>query len=148
LSSKLQVAYIDLRTSVHATEDLDKVQTAICNILPTELLNLIVFKSTGLTGHHGNPISLVEAKIKEKRVAQAVFEKLAQNLPVLDKEVLSSEIDQHLEKGNLYRRLDKQAACLNHFRLSQTDPIHFRIHFKRHRPEEVIEVCRKFGLLP
>lgn len=148
MSSKPQVAYVDLRTSVHATEDLDKVQTAICNILPTELLNLIAFKKASLTGYHGNPITLVEAKINEKRVAQAVLEKIAQNLAVLDKEILNSEIDQHLEKGNLYLRFDKQAAYLSHFKFGHTDPIHFRIHFKRHRPEEVIEVCRKFGLLP
>ncbi len=148
MSSKPQVAYVDLRTSVHATEDLDKVQTAIRNILPTELLSLIVFKKTSLTGYHGNPITLVETKIKERRIAQAVFEKLAQNLPVLDKDILNSEIDQHLEKGNLYLRFDKQAAYLSHFKFGQTDPIHFRIHFKKHRREEVIDICRRFGLLP
>jgi len=148
LSSKIPIGYIDIRVFAHATEDMDKVLNAAHNIFPLELVDLVVFKKTNLTGHHGNPITLFEARIKDKNAAQTVFEKLSLGLSTLDKEVLSSEIEQHLDRGNLYIRLDKQSAYLNELKLSQADPIHFRIHFKKHTQEEIIEVCRKFGLLP
>jgi RNA binding exosome subunit len=148
LSSKIPIAYIDLRVFAHATEDVDKVLAAVRSVIPAELVDMVVFKRSNLTGHHGNPIVLLETKIKDRKVAQAIFEKLSQGLPSLDKETLSNAIGQHVEKGNLYLRLDKQSAYLGELRLSQTDPIHFRIHFKKHRVEEVVDICRGFGLLP
>jgi len=148
LPSKAQIAYIDIRAFAHATEDVNKVLNAVRNTLPAELVDTVTFKKTNLTGHHGNPIVLLETRIKEPEATQAVFQKLSSSLSILEKEQLNSEISQHLEKGNLYIRLDKQYAYLNEIKLCQTDPIHFRVHFKRHNTEEVIDICRKFGLLP
>jgi len=147
LSSKVPIAYLDIRVFAHATEDLDKVLAAVRNIIPQEVIDIVNFKKTNLTGHHGNPIMLFETRIKDK-AAEAVFEKLASGLSTLDKEILSNEIMQHLDKGNLYIRIDKQSAYMNELRLSSTDPIHFRIHFKKPNQEEILSVCRKFGLLP
>jgi len=141
------IAYLDIRVFAHATEDLDKVLAAVRNIIPQEVIDIVNFKKTNLTGHHGNPIMLFETRIKDK-AAEAVFEKLASGLSTLDKEILSNEIMQHLDKGNLYIRIDKQSAYMNELRLSSTDPIHFRIHFKKPNQEEILSVCRKFGLLP
>ena len=148
MPSKIPIGYIDIRVFAHATEEVDKVLNAVRNIFPSELIDLIAFKKSNLTGHHGNPIILFETRIKEKNAAQTVFEKLSLGLSTLDKELLNSEIKQHLDKGNLYVRLDKQSAYLNELKLSSTDSIHFRIHFKKHSQEEVTDICRKFGLLP
>lgn len=148
MSSRHPIGYIDIRASAHATEDTDKVLKALCNTLPAELVQTVTFRKTSLAGYHGNPITLLETRIKDRNAAQKTLEKLSSGLGIMDKEVLNSDILQHLEKGNLYLRLDKQAAYLNELRLCQTDPIHLRIHFKRNRPEEVIEICRGLGLLP
>jgi RNA binding exosome subunit len=148
LSSKIPIAYIDVRVFAHATEDLDKVLTAARGILPTEQVNTVIFRKSGLTGHHGNPIVLIESRIKDKHIAQAVLEKLASSLSMMDKELLGKEITEHLEKGNLYLRIDKQSAFQSVSRLSTSDPIHFKVHFKKHTSEEVVEICRKLGLLP
>lgn len=148
LSSVVPIAYIDVRVFAHATEDLDRVLRAVRNTLPPESANTVTFKKTTLTGHHGNPITLFEARIKNKKVARAFLEKLASGLSMVDKQALNSEITQHLENGNLYIRLDKQSAYLGEFRLGSTDPIHLRMHFRKPSAEEVIDICRKFGLLP
>ncbi|MDI6691318.1 MAG: RNA-binding domain-containing protein [Candidatus Bathyarchaeota archaeon] len=148
MSSKIPIGYIDIRVFAHATEELNKILNAVHNTLPTELVDTITFKKTSLTGHHGNPIILLEARVKEKNAVQAVFKKLASSLSPLDKELLRNEIRQHLDRGNLYIRLDKQSAYLNEVKFCTIDPIHFRIHFQKHNPEEIIEICRKFGLLP
>jgi len=148
LSSRIPIGYVDIRVFAHATEEADRVLNAVRNVLSPELVDIVVFKKTNLTGHHGNPITLFETRIKEKNAVQTVFERIASSLSTLDKELLNSEIKQHLDKGNLYIRLDKQSAYLNELKLSSADSIRLRIHFKKHSYEEVIEICRKFGLLP
>lgn len=148
LYSKIPIAYIDIRVFAHATEDLDRVLTAARNTLPNESTDTVIFKKTNLTGHHGNPIVLFETRIKEKKMVQAVFEKLSSGLSILDRELLSSEITRHLDNANLYIRINKQSAYLNELKLSYTDPIHLKIHFKKHSSEEILDICRKFGLLP
>ncbi|MGQ9551980.1 MAG: RNA-binding domain-containing protein [Candidatus Bathycorpusculaceae bacterium] len=148
MSSRSQIGYIDIRVFAHATEDVDKVLEAVSHILPKGLIDNVAFKRTSLTGHHGNPIVLFEARLPGEDAAQAVLENLAAGLSSLDKELLRGEMEQRLEKGNLYLRLDKQSAYLNEFRLSSTDPVHFKIHFKKQKLENIMKICRDAGLLP
>ena len=147
-SSKYPIAYIELRVFSHATEDQQKVETAIRNTLPEKVATEVVFSSSNCPGHYGNPILLVEAKLAEKTVLPSVLEKIAVFLSALDKEQLSLELSQHIERNNLYLRLDKQSAFLGTLKLTSKDPIHFRIHFKNKTPEQIIEICRQAGLLP
>ena len=148
MSSKIPIGYIDIRVFAHATEDAEKVLNAVRNILPKEIIDTVSFEKNNVTGHHGNPIILLEARIKESHASQAVFEKLASSLSMVDKEQLSREIMQHVEKGSLYLRFDKQSAHLSELKFSSADSIHFRIQFKKHSQEDILEICRKFGLLP
>ncbi|MGB9854590.1 MAG: RNA-binding domain-containing protein [Candidatus Bathyarchaeales archaeon] len=148
LSSKVPVTHIDIRVFAHATEDEEKVLSAVRSTLPPKMSEDTAFKKTNLTGHHGNPIILFETKIKDKNHIKAFFENFASRIGILDKEILNSEIGQHLEKGCLYIRLDKQSAFLNEIKLGTTDPIHFRVHFKRSNPKEIVEICRNFGIIP
>jgi len=148
LSSKAPIGYVDIRASVHATEDVDKVLQAVYNVLPKGTAENVVFRKSSLTGHHGNPIILLETRIKDRTLTRRLVEKLSAGLSMLDKELLNREIGQHVENGNLYVRLDKQLAYANELKLGSSDPIHFRIHFKRHGDEEVIATCRELGLLP
>jgi len=148
LASKTPIGYITVRTFAHATEDAEKVITAIRNILPKELSENAVFQKISLTGHHKNPIILFETKLMDRQHLPAALEKIAAGLSSLDKEKLASEIKLHLEKGNLYLRFNKQSAYLGELRFSSNDPIHFKIHFKNKTPEEIVEICRNTGVLP
>jgi len=51
-----EIGFIDIRVFAHATEDTDKVQTAVRNLLPEELAQTLVFQKTSLTAswksHH------------------------------------------------------------------------------------------------
>jgi RNA binding exosome subunit len=148
VSSKPPVGYIDVRVFAHATEDPEKVLAAVRNLLPDELSEEVVFQKTQLTGHHGNPISLFEAKLEDKQVLPAVLNKLGAGLTSLDKEQLDREMRLHVEKRNLYLRFDKQLAFKGEVRFSQNDPIHVKIHFKNKTFEEINAICRETGLLP
>jgi hypothetical protein len=142
------IAYIDVRTFVHATEDAEKVQMAMLNTLPADAGSVVTLKKSNLTGHHKNPIMLFEARIKDKQAVERVIMKFSSGLSIMDKEALGDEIDRHLEKGNLYLRLDKQSAYMNELRLSETDPVHFKVHFKKSNVNQVIGICRELGLIP
>jgi RNA binding exosome subunit len=147
-SSKPAVGYITIRVFAHATEDPEKVLAAVHNTLPKELGENAVFQKTGLTGHHGNPITLFETKLADRHALPTVLEKIGDGLTALDKETLNNEMKLHLDKGNLFLRFNKQRAFLGETRFSSDDPIHFKIHFKNKTTEEIVELCREKGLLP
>lgn len=147
MSSKSSIAYIDVRVFAHATENLDKVQTAIRNLLPTELAETLIFQTTSLMGHYGNPITIITAKLTDKKALPEALEKIGSSLNSLDKDELSRDLKLHLEKGNLYLRFDKQSAFLGSIRFSQNDPIHIKIHFKNKTATEIVDICKSSGLL-
>ena len=148
MSSKPPIAYMDIRVFAHATEDPEKVQAAVRNLLPDELAQTLVFEKTSLTGHYGNPIILFTAKLTDKKTLPAALEKIGSGLNSIDKEELCRDLKLHLEKGNLYLRFDKQSAFLGTLKFSQNDPVHFKIHFKNKTSAEIEDVCRETGLLP
>jgi RNA binding exosome subunit len=148
MSAKLPIGYIDIRVSAHATEDPQKVEAAAKNLFPEALQETLVFQKTKLTGHHSNPIILFTAKLAERKLLPEALEKFGANLNTLDKEQLNQNITQHLEKGNLYLRFDKQAAFLGLLKFTQNDPIHLKIHFKNKTTEQIVELAKQFGLLP
>lgn len=147
MSSKLPIAYIELRVFAHATEDQEKVQAAVRNLLPQELAEPLLFQKTSLTGHYGNPITLLCAKLEDKKLLPMALQKIGEGLPSLDKEELCRDLKLHLEKGNLFLRFDKQAAFLGTIKFTQNDPIHFKVHFKNKTTNEIEDICKTAGLL-
>lgn len=142
----MPIAYIAVRVFAHATEDLDKVVKAVHRVLPNDQTE-IRFSKSNLTGHYGNPIILIEAKIRKKQTILALIEKLASLLSPIDKEILRRDIHFHVEKGNLYIRLHKQLAFQGKVTLGRSDPIRIRIRFKTKELEDVITTCRDLGVL-
>ena len=148
MSSKPPIGYIDVRVFAHATEDPEKVLTAVRNLLPVDLGEEVVFKKTRLTGHHGNPIVLFEAKLTDKQALPNVLRKIGAGLTPLYKEQLEGDLRLHLEKRNLYLRFDKQSAFMGEVRFSRDDPVRFKVHFKNKSFDEITEFCKDAGLLP
>ena len=144
----MPIAYVDVRFSAHATEDLERVFEAVQRVLPAHYTENIVFKRNDLRGHYGNPISLFKTRIKKKEIIRAIVENLSLNLHESDKETLLREIDLHTGDGSLYLRLDKQTALQGGLRLCAADPIRVRIRFGKKKKEDIIRICRELGLLP
>jgi RNA-binding protein len=148
MSSKPPIAYVDIRVFAHATENPDKIEAAVKNLITEVLAENLIFEKSRLEGHHGNPITLFTARLTDKKQIPVMLELIAQKLGSLDKEELSRDINLHLEKSNLYLRLDKQSALLGTAKFTQNDPIHLKIHFKDKTAEEIVEFCKTIGLLP
>jgi len=147
MSAKPPIAYMEIRVFAHATEDPDKVQTAVRNLFPLELAETLVFEKASCTGHHGNSIILFTAKLCDKKLLPVAIEKIGSSLSAIDKEELSREFKLHLEKGNLYLRFDKQSAFLGSAKFTQNDPIHLKIHFKNKTSQEILDFSNQTGLL-
>ncbi len=146
--SRSPIASVDISLFVHATEDEDKAMRAVQNLLPAEYLDNIVFKRHNLWGHHKNPIVLFETRIKDKDIILAFVGRLSSNLSVVDKQDLLEYINRYVEKGNLYLRLDKQAAFQGNLQLCTADPIRVRIRFRKSKLEDLVQICRDLGILP
>jgi len=142
------IAFINVSMFAHATEDEDKAVRAVHNLFPPKYLDSITFRRQNLHGHHKNPIVLFETRIKDKEIIQAFVENLSLNLSIVDKQQLLNEISRHVEKGNLYLRLDKQAAFQGNFKFCTSDPMRVRIRFKKNKLEDVVQACRELGILP
>jgi len=145
--SQALISYLDIRFSVHATENPDKVFEAVYHLFPPNHVDDVVFKKANLKGYYGNPIILFEIRIKKKEIVEAVVKVLSSGLSGLDKEMLLREIDLHVEKGSLYIRLDKQAAFQGEFKLCSADPIRVHIRFKKRKLEDIIKTCKELGLI-
>jgi RNA binding exosome subunit len=148
MSQKPSIGYVDLRIFAYATEDQEKVLTALRNLLPMDIAKTVQFEKNSLTGHHGNSITLFTTQLTDKKLLPALLEKIGQNINALDKDNLNNNLSLHIEKTNLYLRFDKQAAFTGKIKFAQDDPIHFKIHFKNKSYEEILETLKQSGLLP
>jgi RNA binding exosome subunit len=144
----MPITSVDISFFAHATEDESKVTEAVKHLLPAAQVENIIFNKSSLRGHHGNPITLFETRIKEKEIVKAVVGSLSSGLSPLDKESLLREVELHLEKGKLYFRFDKQAAFEGQLKLGVSDPIRIRLHFKKSKLGDIIQVCREIGMFP
>jgi RNA binding exosome subunit len=121
---------VEISTIAHATENLDKVNTALRFILPDELKGKEIFTRKHMQGHHGNPIITFDARLT-KSVEVEQF--LAHFVKLLSKnERLSIERDLSLyadEEGNLFIRVDKRQAFRGMIQLGDEDPIRIRLKF-------------------
>jgi hypothetical protein len=139
------VSSVDIRVFVHATEDVDKVLKAVAMILPQKHVDDTIFTRENLRGHHGNPITLLKAKIKTKPVAESFARNLVLKLMLSDKATLQMAIDRCVdESGKMYLRIDKQFAYFGEVRLCNEDPIHVQIKLDTSQ-KSTEEICRELG---
>ena len=141
----MSIAYIDVRCFAHATEDPDRAIKAIQNILPANYVNDIAFETHSLQGHYGNPILLFETKIRKKEVVLAFAKDLFSHLEESYRRTIHDELGFPIENGNVYIRLDKQAAFEGELKRCNTDPIRLRIRFKKAKAEDIIRTCQELG---
>ena len=142
-----EILYLELSFLVHATEDREKVLTAVRNLLPVEHVKEVDISQKNLKGEYGNPIAIFETIIREPEIAEGFLRNIGSNLSPIDKEALLEDLELRLTKGNLYLRLNKQAAFKGKLELCLADPIRLRIKFRTSKIEEIINIIRRLGLV-
>lgn len=136
----VMVRGVEISVFAHATEDEEKVERAVLNIIHMEAgANP---KIQRMKGHYNDPITLITTKIKKRKAAQEVFHGLIRSLSPVDRHMLLDEVEDRVDNaGNLYLRLDKQNALCGKVILHEADPIHVKIKFRiPHRVDPVTAV--------
>ena len=147
LSPKTYVGNIEIRVFSHATEDVDKVLISAKNLFPVEIKENLTFKKTQLTGYYKNPIILYKIQLNDKILCLETLKFISDQLNLSDKQNLTINIKNHLDKKNLYLRFDKQLAFVSILKFSTNDPIHLKIHFETRTTREIIDLVKELGLI-
>lgn len=102
--SSVPFHYVDLRTFCYDTEDEKRVETALRTYLPEEC----ELERQVTTGHHGDRIVVLSARLENADDVRVVLDRLVE-LP--DYDTFLDELDDRVsEDCSLYLTLDKQAA--------------------------------------
>ena len=112
---KRSFAGLYARAFCHATEDLEKVNRALRNTIGDAEI-----QTSRTEGHHGNPITIVEANVESIEEISRFFEKLAVDDLRFVLDTLSTRMD---EGCNLFLKIDKQAAYKESIRMRCNDDV-------------------------
>ncbi len=103
------------RTLCNATEEFDRVEAAMMTALGE--VRITISKTEG---HHGNPITVLEATVDDPKGIEAFFKRLSDS----DIETVLRTLDRRVDEGcNLFLKLDKQAAFKGSPRLGPGDDV-------------------------
>ena len=143
--------YIYLRTSCQATEDPEKVRSALRLFFPkrddTRNDEPDIIHESIMSGHHGNIITILEAEIVTKKDGKYVIDQIKQHLDPEELSRIVTELPQRVdEECNLYLRFDKQEASKGILKISQiSDAILLRIKLKAYpaKQEKAIYIAQE-----
>lgn len=123
MGEKRLVRRIEITTSIHATEDEEKVRKAVLNLVPEELRDQARIKQLVFQGHYGNPIKRLILTITGKN-ADKVFRNLISKMTSTDKKIIDVTLENRLDSSShLYIRLSKQDAYRGSVVLYEGDDI-------------------------
>jgi RNA binding exosome subunit len=129
-SNAFIVTDVQISVFTHATEDEEKVERAVRNVIPEDIVGVTMDRKR-LKGHYSDPITLITAHIRKRKAATRMFQATIKNLSTLDQQRLLDEVEERVDKGgSLYLRLDKQRAFKDIEMLEEVDPIRMRFRFR------------------
>jgi RNA binding exosome subunit len=146
------IHYIHLRTSAQATEDPEKVRSALKLLLPPQGKSARKYTTsvheTITTGYHGNLIILMEAELKGNKDCLYVVDRIRESLGPAGISRLAAELENRVDdECNLYIRFNKQEAFLGKLMTTtKSDSILVRIKIKAYpaSPVKAIQIARSF----
>jgi RNA binding exosome subunit len=113
---------IKIFCSAHATEDTEKVKQSMLHLIPETNRTSTEITEIPIEGHAGNPITLLELVITQKRKINDSLVFLAEKIDDLDKETIAEELDNRIgEDNSLYLRFNKQEAFNEVLKLDNAD---------------------------
>ncbi len=132
--------YVEFKTYCHATEDPEKVESALENIAGED----IEIDYSKAEGYYGNRIIILESKIERNREMDAFFDKLPESAIETLLKTLERRID---ERCNFFFRLDKEKAFLDELELSEgenTIKVRARVESYPSKKETAVEKMKEY----
>lgn len=135
--SKVPFHYIDLRTFCYVTEDKKRVEAALRRFLPEEFDLDRVENS----GHHGDRIVVLSARVENADGMRVVLDRLA-DLDAIDRVV--DELEDRVDDNcSFFLRLDKQAAFNSRVRLGKGITLRAKVEAYPAKHETAVENARE-----
>lgn len=131
--------YVDLRAFTYATETERRVETALRTLLPEEF----EIDRTHSGGHHGDPITVLSARVETAGQLRELLSRVA-TLPPTERARLCEEVDERVdENASLFMSLDKQAAYGGEVRLGDGITLRGKVEAYPATRENVIAAARE-----
>ncbi|MFB6155698.1 MAG: RNA-binding protein [Haloferacaceae archaeon] len=129
--------YVDLRTFCYATEDEKRVEQALRTFLPDEY----EIARAESTGHHGDRIVVLSARVENADDVRHVLSRLSE-LAEIDRVV--DELDERVDDNcALFLRLDKQAAFGGDVRLGEGITLRAKVEAYPAKHDAAVENARE-----
>jgi len=136
---------------VHATEDEEKVLTAIRRLFAETAWCELRVARTAMLGHFHNPILQLVVTLDKPDLVMQSLRSLGSRLSEQDRRYLQHNFSAHYDgKGQLFLRFDKQECYRGRLRLaSHGDSLRMTVRLagRRRNLEAALGVCRQCGLL-
>ncbi|HLA22317.1 MAG TPA: RNA-binding domain-containing protein [Nitrosopumilaceae archaeon] len=124
---------ITFEVIIHATEDRKKILGSIDELFEIKEREFIEEK---LSGHFGNPILLLKARVNKKR-AEDFIKRLISKISKLQMNEFLQEIDMHFEDSSLFLRVGKQDMIRKSVSFQQNDAIKIKISIPVYKRDEL-----------
>jgi len=130
--------YVDLRTFSYATEDEDRVESALRTFLPAD----VEIDRAETEGHYGDPIVVLSARVERADEVRAVLDAV-ERLSDAELEELVGQLDERVDENtSLYVTFDKQAAYAGEVRLGDGITLRSKIEAYPAKKESAVENVR------
>lgn len=149
MAAKATFVHVEIRTLTHATEDHEKVLTALRNIVPQDAFEHAKMRSETIEGYFGNQIISttlnIQGKSFQRHIMQDLFRRLGEDQRQSIMNSLSTYVD---DDGNFYLRLSKDMLYLGKISLGRENTLRLRakLVLPRKRRELVIETLKQLML--
>ena len=119
---------VELSVISYATEDEEKVERALRNLMPPEFDGKVTRQR--LKGYYNDPITRILVKVTKRKEATRVMRQIVDRISTLDQTRLLDEIEKRTDDtGSLYLRFEKQRALSGAAVLNEYDPVRVKIKF-------------------
>ncbi len=134
---------IEARAYVRATEEIERVSTAVLNVFPEEIRQNVLVAEEWAEGQAGDRISIITAVLEGSVDCGHTFDFILKNMKKSDRGEIKRSLDLRLDDNCVFfLRIDKQGGFLRKIRLANNaDVIRLRIYFKdspKCKPEDAI----------
>jgi len=141
--SSVPFHYIDLRAFCYVTENEQRVEDALGQLLPAEF----ELDRAESAGHYGDPILVLSARVESQTGMQAILDGL-RTLPDGARNRLDAELDERVDEDcSFFVSLDKQAAAGGAVCLGDGISLRAKVEAYPAKRESAIKAIRSAGVV-
>jgi RNA binding exosome subunit len=129
---------IKIQMILHATENFQKITNSFFDMFGIKENEISI---QNITGHFGNPISMLGLEIKNKSTREFI-KKLVSMIPQDQMIGLLENIEDYIQDSSLYLRFSKQHFIKKTLILEEKDPLKIIVHTPVYVRKEIIDAYK------